>query len=69
MDILTVLHEKDSEMRASEISALIDVTYQLVGRRTSKLNDIGLVEKERDDSDRKMRSKITERAKGNYFEE
>ena len=69
LDILTVLNEEELEMRASEISALIDVTYQLVGRRTSKLNDVGLVSKERDEADGKMRSKITDRAKGNYFSE
>ncbi|SDU10981.1 hypothetical protein SAMN05216296_1822 [Pseudomonas pohangensis] len=69
LDILTALHDEDEEMRASEISALIDVTYQLVGKRTSKLSDIGLVKKERKLIDGKMRSQITDRANNNYFGE
>lgn len=67
LDILTALHDEDAEMKASEISALIDVTYQLVGKRTSKLSDIGLVKKERKLTDGKMRNQITERASNNYF--
>lgn len=67
LEILNTLNEENVEMRAGEISALIDVTYQLVGKRTSKLKDMNLVEKERRGSDNKVRNKITERAKTTYF--
>ena len=69
LDILNALYEEGSKMRAGEISSLIDVTYQLVGRRTSKLSDMGLVEKSRSSNDNKVRSKITDRAKANYFKD
>ena len=69
LEILTTLEEEARDMGASEISSLIDVTYQLVGRRTSKLNDLGLVSKERDVSDGRMKSKITERARSNFFQQ
>ncbi len=67
LEILNTLNEEESYMRAGEISALIDETYQLVGRRTSKLKDLGLVDKERDVTDGKMKSKITRRAESTYF--
>lgn len=67
LEILSTLNSEQTLMRAGEISALIDETYQLVGRRTSKLKEMGLVEKERDAVDAKMRSKITERAESTYF--
>lgn len=47
---------------------MIDVTYQLVGKRTSKLQDMGFVIKKRSNDDGRMRSKITDRAKGIYFD-
>ena len=68
LDILNTLNEEARKMRAGEISSLIDVTYQLVGKRTSKLQDIGLVTKERDSPDNIMRSEITKRAKEIYFQ-
>ena len=66
LNILNVLREENKEMRAGEISSLIDVTYQLVGKRTSKLQDLGLVHKA-SDANEIMRSKITERALELYF--
>jgi DNA-binding transcriptional ArsR family regulator len=68
LNILNAINEEDRKMRAGEISTLIDVTYQLVGKRTSKLQDMGLVTKEREPSDNKMRSEITKRAKETYFQ-
>lgn len=68
LDILNTLHSEGRAMRVGEISALIDVTYQLVGHRTAKLRDRGLVEKESSLKDGKMRSTISNRAQGTYFE-
>lgn len=67
LDILGVLHDEGSKMRAGEIAVLLDVTYQLVGRRTSKLQDMGLVDKERGSPDNHMRSHIASRAEATYF--
>jgi DNA-binding MarR family transcriptional regulator len=68
LDILNTLHQEDTAMRAGEISGLIDVTYQLVGKRTSRLQEKGLVDKSRE-HDNHMRSKITERAQATYFQD
>ena len=67
LDILNTLDSEGRPMRAGEISALIDVTYQLFGHRTSKLRDTGLVDKQPTREDGKMRSMITERERGTYF--
>lgn len=67
VEILGTLHEEDIEMRAGEVSALLDITYQLVGKRTSKLEDMGLVKKSRDSPDNHVRSKLSERAQKTYF--
>jgi DNA-binding MarR family transcriptional regulator len=68
LNILNTLDAEGRPMRAGEISAFIDVTYQLVGHRTSKLRDTGLVDKQPSPEDGKMRSKITDRARGTYFD-
>lgn len=68
LDIVMTLREEKRKMRAGEISALIDTTHQMVGKRTSKLQDLGLINKERDDLDGKMRSQITERCETTYFD-
>lgn len=68
IEILSALNEEGRKMRAGEISALIDTTHQLVGRRTSKLQEIGLVKKVRDEGDGHMRSEITDRAEKTYFD-
>ena len=67
LEILNTLNQEGKSMRAGEISVLIDVTYQLVGRRTSKLQEMGLVVKSRGE-DKNMRSEVTERAKSTYFQ-
>jgi hypothetical protein len=67
LDILSTLQNEATQMRAGEISALLDVTYQLVGRRTSKMQEMGLVKKERSPADGRMRSKVSDRAVATYF--
>jgi hypothetical protein len=52
-------------MRAGEIAALIDATYQLVGHRTSKLHELGLVHKTAKEG--VNRSTITDKARQRYF--
>lgn len=67
LDIVTTLREENKKMRAGEISALIDTTHQMVGKRTSKLQDLGLINKDRDEEGR-MRSEITEKCETTYFD-
>ncbi|MBE0472397.1 MAG: MarR family transcriptional regulator [Methyloprofundus sp.] len=67
LEIVSVINDENRRMRAGEISALIDTTHQLVGRRTSKLQDMGLIVKERDERDNHMKSTITQRCKDTYF--
>jgi DNA-binding MarR family transcriptional regulator len=68
LEIVTTLNEEKRKMRAGEISALIDTTHQMVGKRTSKLQEMGLINKERDAEDGKMRSELTDRCEETYFE-
>lgn len=68
LEILESLHEEDTPMKAGEIAALVDVTYQLVGRRTSKLHEMGLVHKA-EARDGNKRSVITKKARERYFDE
>lgn len=64
-DILEVLNSEAREMRAGEISVLIDKSHQLIGLRTKKLQENDLVSK-RDASSGRL-SKITDRAIDIYF--
>ena len=66
LEILDVLNDEAKRMRAKEISALINTTYQMVGKRTTKLQQMDLVHK--DDTDGDMKSEITEKAKSVYFD-
>jgi hypothetical protein len=66
LEILDVLNDEARRMRAKEISALINTTYQMVGKRTTKLQQMDLVHK--DDVDGDMKSEITEKAKSVYFD-
>ena len=45
---------------------MINTTYQIVGKRTTKLQQKDLVHK--DDADGDMKSEITEKAKSVYFD-
>jgi DNA-binding MarR family transcriptional regulator len=68
LEILNTLKEEGRKMAAGEISSLIDVTYQLVGRRTAKLQDKGLVRKSRkQEAGQRVKSEILERAQDIYF--
>lgn len=67
LEILEILHDEGKKMRAKEISALINTTYQLVGKRTTKLQQMQLVDKSEIDGD--MRNSITDKAKSTYFDE
>ena len=65
LEILQVLNGENRPMRANEISKLVDKSYQLVGKRTSKLKELGYVNKKQLNSH--MHNEITKRAKGIYF--
>jgi len=68
LEILSTLHNEHRAMAAGEVSSMIDVTYQLVGRRTSKLQDKGLVKKSGGSgSDRRVKSTLLELAERTYF--
>ena len=66
IDILQTLNEENEPMRAGEIAGLVDATYQLVGHRTTKLSEMGLVQKATVDN--VTRSVITETARRRYFD-
>jgi len=65
LEILESLNEEGGPMRAGEIAALVDATYQLVGHRTSKLHEMGLVHKT--SKENVNRSTITDKARQRYF--
>lgn len=65
IEILEVLNQEGNMMRAKDISSFMDVTYQLIGKRTSKLQESGLVEKEHEGSI--VRNSITQKARDVYF--
>lgn len=66
LSILEVLNDEERPMRAGEIGGLIDATHQMVGRRTSKLRDLKLVDKRQAD-DGSMKSSLSLEAKAIYF--
>ena len=45
IDILNVLHNEDRPMRAKEISEFLDVNHLLIGKKTSKMRDLGFINK------------------------
>lgn len=65
LEILQVLNDEMRPMRANEISELIDKSYQLIGRRTGKLKDLGYVDKPNINGH--VHNEITQRAIGIYF--
>jgi predicted transcriptional regulator len=65
LEILESLNDEGVPMRAGEIAPLVDATYQLVGHRTSKLHEMGLVHKT--SMDGVTRSTITDKARQRYF--
>lgn len=67
LEIVQILKDENRPMKAKEISALLDITYQLVGKRTEKLQEMGYVEKKYIDSQRF--NSITNQALSIYFTE
>jgi DNA-binding MarR family transcriptional regulator len=65
LEILETLNEEGNPMRAGEIAGLVDATYQLVGHRTAKLSEMGLVKKSIKES--VTRSTLTDKARTRYF--
>jgi hypothetical protein len=65
IEILEVLNQENKRMRAKDISSFLDVTYQLIGKRTGKLQETGLVEKDQEGT--YVRNSITQKAKDVYF--
>ena len=65
LEILESLNEEGVPMRAGEIATLVDTTYQLVGHRTSKLHQMGLVHKTSKEG--VNRSTITDKARQRFF--
>jgi hypothetical protein len=65
INILEILNQENRRMRAKEISSFMDVTYQLVGKRTTKLQESGLVEKEQEGT--MVKNSITQKSKDIYF--
>ena len=65
LEILDTLNCESKLMRASEISVLIDESYQLIGKRTNKLRDLGYVDKKNING--AVLNKITDIAKSIYF--
>jgi predicted transcriptional regulator len=65
LEILEILMSEKRFMRASEISSFIDQNYQLIGKRTGKLRDLGLVEKK--NINNISMNKITDIAQEMYF--
>jgi DNA-binding MarR family transcriptional regulator len=69
LDIVSTLNDEHRRMRAGEISARIDTAHQMVGKRTSKLEDMGLIDKEREQAVGRMRTRITERCEAICFKD
>lgn len=65
IEILEVLNQEGRRMRAKEISSFMDVTYQLIGKRTAKLQESGLVDKDQEGT--VVTSAITDKATEVYF--
>jgi len=66
LQILETLRTEDRPMRAGEISVMIDVTYQFIGKRTAKLQQSNLVKK--DSSTGVVLNSITKQAIDTYFD-
>lgn len=65
LQILETLHTENRPMPAGEISIMIDVTYQFIGKRTAKLQQLNLVKK--DNSTGVVVNSITNQAIDTYF--
>jgi thiol-disulfide isomerase/thioredoxin len=67
LGILETLYTEDRQMVASEIAGELDCSYQLIGKRGRNLADRGLVQRDRNDANRRV-FEISEAAKTDYFD-
>ncbi len=67
IDILNILYDEDRPMRAKEISEFVDVNHLLIGKKTSKMRDLGYIDKNSENG--VVTNTITNLAKEVYFKE
>ena len=67
LSILGVLNQNGGPLSASEIAGTLDTNRQLIGKRTAKLQEQGLVEKDKESVFNKTMNALTDRAKQLYF--
>jgi hypothetical protein len=65
LDILDVLNNENRPMRAKEISEFIDVSHLSVGKRTSRMKDLGYIDKKTENG--VVTNTITDSAREVYF--
>jgi len=66
LGILQTLHSEEEPLRPSDIAAELDCSYQLVGRRSVRLEERGLVRRIKDDNNNRIIT-ITDIAEASYF--
>lgn len=66
LGILQALHSEKEPKRPAFVAAELDCSYQLVGKRSVKLEERGLVKRLRDDQDHRT-IEITDLAESSYF--
>ncbi|QOJ21212.1 MAG: MarR family transcriptional regulator [Gammaproteobacteria bacterium] len=66
LGILQTLHSEGEPQRPSDIAAELDCSYQLVGRRSVRLEERGLVKRIKDENNNRI-IKITDIAEASYF--
>ena len=67
LSILNYLHLNEKPASASEIAGNLDTNRQLIGRRTKKLQDLGLVDKDNQSVINKTMNTLTDKARDLYF--
>lgn len=66
LGILQTLHSESDPQRPSDIAAELDCSYQLIGKRSVRLEERGLVKRTRDESNNRI-IEITDIAEASYF--
>lgn len=66
LGILQTLHSEGEPQRPSDIAAELDCSYQLVSRRSVRLEERGLVKRIKDENNYRI-IKITDIAEASYF--
>lgn len=67
LSILSVLHQNEGPLSASDIAGTLDTNRQLIGKRTAKLQEQGLVDKDKESVINKTMNALTDRARQLYF--